>query len=435
MMNVRFRVYEHRLTYTNGNKLKRQFIVLKDNEGNIVAWTNFHKYAKGGKSSVKSVYADSSKRCYSIVNLLNYVFFEKYQIAKLTDITSEMVKDYLNDFGLCKLPWDDEHTHRNKNTVELNVAYTMDFLTHVIRDNRKCKMKISDLYIEEKVFSKTKKRYVDKKVPIFEVNYTPRYNPIFRDITEGAFQIIFNEVIENYPNIIMLVALGAFAGLRPSECCNVRRADSTLGAGLRFEMDNSLLWAEDDTNITNVIIDLTEEKILRSDMKDVGSIKKEREQKVYPVFLNEFLQCYNFYMKYIEGRKYESEYGALTNTTFGKAYTYDAYLKTFHKIIKECIPIMLESNDPETVNYGHLLQEHRISPHIFRHWFSVKLTLFGENAASLQNWRGDKSPESALQYLMNKSELEKRYNKVSDAVFNYSLWKAQKINQKKGDNK
>ena len=42
-------------------------------------------------------------------------------------------------------------------------------------------------------------------------------------------------------------------------------------------------------------------------------------------------------------------------------------------------------------------------------------------------WRGDKSPESALTYLQNKSELEKQYERVSDEVVNYSLWKAAKV--------
>ena len=49
------------------------------------------------------------------------------------------------------------------------------------------------------------------------------------------------------------------------------------------------------------------------------------------------------------------------------------------------------------------------------------------------NWRGDKSPESALTYLENKSELEKQYERVSDEVFNYSLWKASKVIKEQHD--
>ena len=43
---------------------------------------------------------------------------------------------------------------------------------------------------------------------------------------------------------------------------------------MRFEMR--------DGQIVNVIIDLREEKNLRSDLVNVGGIKKPREQKVYP---------------------------------------------------------------------------------------------------------------------------------------------------------
>ena len=250
------------------------------------------------------------------------------------------------------------------------------------------------------------------------MNFKPQYKKIFRDLPEGAFQIIMNEIVANHRNVLMLAALGAFAGLRPSECCNVRRADSALGAGIMFETV--------DGEVTNVLIDLTEEKNLRSDLISVGGIKKERVQKVYPAFIEAFMSCYDMYMEYITGKPYEKEYGALTNSSTGKAYTYDSYYMEFKKVIKDCIPIMLNDSDQKVVNYGHLLQENNISPHIFRHWFSVKLTLYGEDAAGLMNWRGDKSPESALTYLMDKSELEKEYEIVSDEIFNYSLWKAEK---------
>ena len=88
---------------------------------------------------------------------------------------------------------------------------------------------------------------------------------------------------------------------------------------------------------------------------------------------------------------------------------------------------MLASDDPQTVNYGHMLQENSISPHILRHWFSVRLTLYGEDVAGLMYWRGDKSPESALTYITNKSELEKQYKLVNNKAFDYMLWKASKI--------
>ena len=416
---LRFCTYTHKLVYDEDKLLQRQLIVLKNKDGIIEKWTDLHKYVRSGKKTYsRSVFSGNDKRCVTVCIFLNYIFFDKYNINKLTDVTASMVKDFLNDYGLCRLPGDNEDTHRSQNTVNSCINVIMDFLELMIEDNPKTKLKIADLYRTESVFSKTKRKYIKRRVPVFEVNFKPQYKKIFRDLTEGAFQIIMNEIVANHRNVLMLAALGAFAGLRPSECCNVRRADSALGAGIMFETV--------DGEVTNVLIDLTEEKNLRSDLISVGGIKKERVQKVYPAFIEAFMSCYDMYMEYITGKPYEKEYGALTNSSTGKAYTYDSYYMEFKKVIKDCIPIMLNDSDQKVVNYGHLLQENNISPHIFRHWFSVKLTLYGEDAAGLMNWRGDKSPESALTYLMDKSELEKEYEIVSDEIFNYSLWKAEK---------
>lgn len=228
-----------------------------------------------------------------------------------------------------------------------------------------------------------------------------------------------NEIVSNHKKILMIAAFGAFAGMRPSECCNVRREDSALGPGIRFEMR--------DGEVVNIYIDLTEEKNLRSDLKYVGKIKKERTQKVYPAFLHAFMDCYNIFMKFNENRLYEAEYGALSNTNFGKAISYKDYLYEFHKAVQGAIPTMLASDDERTVHFAHLLLENHFGPHVFRHWFSVKLTLYGENAASLMYWRGDKSPESALTYLENKGELEKQFEKVNNEMFDYLSWRAEKV--------
>lgn len=420
MDELRFGVYEYRATDAYGILLRKQMIVLRDSDGNIVGWTNFHKYARSGKHALsRSIYSGQDKRCIYVSLLLNYVFFEKYHIAKLTDIEPVMVKDFLTDYGLCHLPSDNKDTRRAKGTVNICIAAIIDFLDLMIADNPSCKMKVSDLYRTERVFNKRSKRYIEKKVPLFEINYRPSSKTIFRDIPEGAFQIIMDEIATNHRNILMLAACSAFAGMRPSECCNVRREDSVLGPGIMFEIING--------DVTNVTIDIQEKKNLRSDMVDVGGIKKPRKQKVYHSFLKTFVDCYNTYMKYIEGHPYEARYGALTNTSFGKAYTYAAYRVEFQNAVKDCIPRMLASSDPQTVNYGHILQENNISPHILRHWFSVKLTLYGEDVPGLMYWRGDKSPESALTYITNKSELEKQYKLVNNEAFDYMLWKASKV--------
>lgn len=61
---LRFSVYDHKLVYDNDKLLRRQLIVLKNKDGNIVKWTDFHKYARSGKKSLaRSIYSGQDKRC------------------------------------------------------------------------------------------------------------------------------------------------------------------------------------------------------------------------------------------------------------------------------------------------------------------------------------------------------------------------------------
>ena len=71
--------------------------------------------------------------------------------------------------------------------------------------------------------------------------------------------------------------------------------------------------------------------------------------------------------------------------------------------------------------------EHSLSPHVFRHWFTVQLVLSGINEpGTLMAFRGDTSPESALTYINNKGELEKQFSKITNETFDYTLWAAKK---------
>lgn len=418
--SMHFGLYSHRLVIKDNQIIERPFIVIRDdNTGAIVQWTNFQDFIVGStKGKVRRVQSNSSSSCSRIVMLLNYLFFDYYNISKLTDTTVDMLSSFLNDYGMCQLPDDDMNTSRGKDSVSRCISEIIDFFDAMMQSGYKFKFVKNDLYREKVTYSQRKRSKVVTKVPVFRVNYVESGKHIFRDIPEGAFVIIFNDIVEKHTNILMLAALGAFAGLRPSEACNVRRADSVLGPGIRFEMTDGVA--------RNVYIDLTRENDLRSDHIPVGGIKKARTQKVYPAFINVFTECYEKYMKFIDGRKYEADYGALTNTRDGKAMTYSSYYAEFQKVIDECIPVMLASDNPKIVIYGQTLQSNHLAPHIFRHWFSSKLTLYGASIADLQYWRGDSSPESSITYIQNKSDLEAQYNEAVDKIFDYQLWKAGK---------
>lgn len=414
---IRFCVYNHKLTFKDNNLLTRKFIVLKNKQG-LIVFTDFHKYIRPPRQTVRNISDDGNNRFDFIVKLLNFAFFDSYNIKALDELNVDIVKDFLNAYGKGTLPGDSKG--RTRNTVETCIRAIMDFLEIYLEDKHsKSQLKKGDLF---KMVPKRNKhgKIVYKKVPVFEVNYHSKHRAIFRDMPNIVFEILFTHIATYHKDLLMLVALSAFAGLRPSEACNVRREDSPLGPGILFSIY--------DDEVRKIEIDLSSEQCLRSDLIPTGKIKKERKQTVPLLFTDAFVNTYNQYMTYMDGRKYEAAYGALSVNRQGKAITYDNYYQKFRKIVKEeLIPILLSDEDPEVINYGRLLLENNISPHIFRHWYTVQLVLTGmDNVSELMQARGDSHPESALVYLQNKGDIEKQYRKVNNEMFDYIRWAAKK---------
>lgn len=415
----RFSIYRHNFVYGNNLIATKQFIVLNHSDG-TKTFTDFHKYVNNPNRKIKRFNEDGNNRYIFICKFLNYAFFTA-GISSLSELTINIGKKFLNAYGMHELPDDDEYVHRSKGTVEKCVNTILDFYINLTNDkNSTCHIKSADLY---KVITRRDKygKAQRIKIPQFEVNYISTIKaPIFRDIPNKAFTLLFDHIALNHTELLGLVMHQAFAGLRPSEACNVRRVDSPLGAGIRIKEVNGKL--------RGVTIDLRDELNLRSDLLSVGNIKKERIAYVPDIFLSAYRDAYEIYMNYMNGRPYEAEYGAFSVNKQGRAITYDSYYSKFKEIIKaEMISIYLNSNDDELVLYGQTLMEHSISPHVFRHWFTVQLVLSGINDPGiLMKFRGDSSPESALTYISNKGELEKQFSKVTSEIFNYTLWAAKK---------
>lgn len=416
---MRFSIYYHKIIDEKTNEMYVKPLIVLKRSKEIIGWTTFHEYIKSGKGKLSHLKGEAREvRTKYVVKLLNYCFFDVYNINSLNEITVEMVSNFLNDYGMCNLPTDDEGTHRKQSTVDVAIAHIIDFLTLMLRDKRyEFKFKEEYLYRIERVWSKHKKEFVDKKVPVFEVTVREDYDDkIFRDIPTDAFAIIMNHIYLNHPRILMLAANSAFAGLRPSESCNIRREDSHLGPGIMIE--------KIEGRVMSITLDLRHEYNLRSDEISVGGIKKHRLQRVYDGLIDNWLECYKRYNIYNFKRKYETNYGALSNTDFGKAITYRTYLNEFRTAVKEVIPEMLVDDNPEVAYYGNLLQTHRISPHILRHWFSVHLVLNGAELNDLMYWRGDKSVESSQVYINNKSDILRKHNQIAEASFNFLMWRS-----------
>ncbi len=413
-----FAIYRHHLVITGNRMVSRQFIVMRYDNG-YIRFTDFHRYVRSPINRVKHFTSDGNNRYSFVVQLLNYAFLYR-NIGSLDRLDAKIVADFLNMYGMGELPWDDETTARSEGTVTICVKYIMDFCELLIEDlGKKCRLKKDDIYVWKEVRDRRGKIHKEK-VPAFDVKYTGNNKRIFRDIPDKAFSMIFRYIAEYHTDMLGLLLLSAFCGLRPSEACNARRYDSALGPGI--------IPTYVDGELVKVEFDVREELDLRGDGVSVGRIKKERKREMPEIFLPIFGEYYAAYMKYMDGREFDRERGPVSVNSWGKAMTYATYYIRFQKIVKnELIPMFLASDDPELVIYGRILMEHNISPHIFRHWFTVQLVLSGiTDPGTIMYYRGDKSPQSALTYLQDKGDLERQYRRVNDELFKYMLWASDK---------
>ena len=418
MNKEHFSVYNHSLVYGNNQIAVRKFIVLEHTDG-TKTFTNFHRYSANPNRKIKSFNSDGDKRCTYICKLLNYAFFS-VGISSLSELTVAIGQEFLQSYAMCQLPEDDDYTRRSESTIKLCVDYILDFYTNLILDKHSgCNIRPDELYRTVSARNRYGK-VVRKKVPLFDVSFSPSYKaPIFRDMPNKAFHLLFDHIVMHHKDILGLVLNQAFAGLRPSEACNVRRPDSPLGAGIIFSEINGELY--------KIEIDLRNELNLRSDLINVGGIKRERMARVPDIFLSAYKETYDIYADYMKDKVYERDYGALSVNKQGKTITYQSYYNKFRDIINEIIPIYLDHEDPELVLYGQTLMTHSLSPHVFRHWYTVQLVLSGiDNPGVLMHFRGDRSPESSAVYIQSKGDLEKQFSRINNETFDYIRWAAKK---------
>ena len=266
---MRFVVYKHSLILGDNNIVTKQLIALKHDDGTL-QFTHFHRYVKSS-AKIKSISDDGNKRFSYVVKFLNYIF-GTVGVNNLDQLTFEMVKEFFTLYGLAQLP--EDRTNRKKSTVEKCVNAVLDFLTLYLNERKgKAKLKPKDLY-SINTFTNRRGRVIKRKELNFEVfvDGGNTQKSIFRDMPNSAFEMLFAHIAQYHKDLLMVVALGAFVGLRPSEACNVRREDSPLGAGIIFH--------QNDNQVFKIEIDLRKEMPLRSDLKPTGRIKKERLQAV-----------------------------------------------------------------------------------------------------------------------------------------------------------
>ncbi len=404
----RYAVYERKLTHEGMMSYSRSFIVIKNQYGVIVHFTNFHRYvASYGDAVYRPLASDVREKLIYVCDMLNYVFIDQYASTKAThvfQVTHDMLSAFFRDYALEKLL---NGAYRSRQSIEKCVSAVTMFFRKLCREHDGyTSITVGQLLIEKSVRGSGRKSQ-RKLRPNFQVRGIPKTERIFRDIPTKVFALLLNQAFKHTPEIAFAICVQAFAGLRPGEALNLRQESSPIGAGIVITMV--------DNTAKSVELDLTREYVLRSDGVICGKIKNERRQKVYPSFLPAFTAAYERHRNYLSRKRFESAYCPMFVNAQGMAMTYADYRYQFRQLVQRHLrPILLDHEDAECRLYGQLLYENTLGSHCLRHWFTVSLVLMGEDVAQVQYWRGDSNPESALAYLQNKGELMRELSAANE---------------------
>lgn len=408
---LRFGVYELRCLADNGEQVLRYFIVIKDESGLIWKWTRLAQYADTRTGIVSSITRSNYKKVRYVTQMLNYFFCGSdtlHRIRRFSQITYEKLTDYFEYYA--KTPSERTGRYRTKLQVSECILTCTQFVDNLLKDGIKLAVKKKELWKKEEKLERQggQIRSYQKKtatVPNFHVTcFSEEKQPIFRDIPNQVLQRMFQLAFRYMPHLVMPMALGAFAGLRPGECCQVQQE---FAGGFQCQYVAGKLHA--------VTFDLTRNRQLRSDGVNTGSIKRRRKQKVYPAFLHTFQQILQFQKRYLGQVGFEPEFAPLVVNSRGVAMTTAVYSSAFQKLVEVYLrPSLLQDEDPYMQQYGQMLLENKLGPHALRHWFSVALVLDGVDAMTLQYYRGDRNIESSYVYVTNKSELVREYQRTAE---------------------
>ena len=374
----------------------------------IVHFTTLHNYVGIYDDKVfVPLVSDAETKLRYVCVMLNYVLvdnYDRFQIDHVFKVSRESLECFFRDYAQEALP---DGSYRGAQSIEKCVRAVVMFFRKLRRRYSTAVLLCEKDLVVETVKRSRHGKPRPQKQPAFQVKGFGSQKNTFRELPTKAFAILLNLAFRYAMDIVFAICLQAFAGLRAGEAMSVRQEGSPLGSGLIVTFVES--------EVRKIEVDLTREFPLRSDGVICGKIKKERRQCVYPPFIKAFYTAYEYHKAFLAGKTFESDYCPMFINNKGLAMTYDDYYRRFSMLVDNHFrPALLENDDPECRIYGQLLYENKLGLHALRHWYSVQLVLYGEDIAQIQYWRGDKSPESAFEYLQNKGDLVKELESTGE---------------------
>lgn len=392
-------------------------IVLKRPNGTIVdkGFTGLEVYAYpyngefAGDANLKLHIDPPKYKLLYICMCLNYLIHTE-KIRSLREVTPDMLYRCFDTYRTSETS-PGRSVYVKQDTLDKFVSTVCCFFANMALVNPGMAFDPKDLLHPVRVYNK--KNQYGKGTEIYVPYYNKKAIPslrqtLLRDIPEEAIGILMEEIKIHDEMIYFAAVLQAYAGLRASECMNLRREDSPLSTSPGIEIHKI------GEAVSEMRLDLTHEYQMRSDFADVGKIKRDtsRMTTVYPKNLPIVYDAYKNHLDLISNKPSEKDFAPIFISAGGKAMKTDTYQRRFNNVVQNHLrPRLLNSEDPLLVAFGQALLTNNFPTHGLRHYFSVHLAIDGLDASQIMSYRGDKNIDSSVVYLQNKGILEEQLRK------------------------
>ncbi|PKM51948.1 MAG: hypothetical protein CVV02_04880 [Firmicutes bacterium HGW-Firmicutes-7] len=400
------------ITNEYGERDSYPCIVLYECETGIpLLYTGFEKYVS---SLVLSEIRDGetlAKRAVGVCNFLNYLLYET-QINSLHECTITIIREYLKFSRLKDKDSGDLYKH---DTWVRYRGFLFDFLSDYYNVNKNLlpfKYNGDDLQTYVKINDNNKSRpFLMKKNARFNVKGPRTTHKKNRILVKGYLDLLVFEAKKYEPEIVLAIALQAFAGLREGEVVNMTCGKLKI-IRKQFAM------------VSTIELDLLEpaEFFVNWEKKTKpGSIKKNRIQKVYDGFIAQIIELYDSHIQVMESKGYETGNDCPLFVNYqGNAMTVQSYSgrvkKLFYDYFLPALKLTCEKQNTWADNAAFIETYEKEYPgaHMFRHWFTMYLITNAKlSIAEVMRWRGDSSQESMNSYIHENSELIEIYRESS----------------------
>jgi len=381
-------------------------VLIEINTKRVVSFTGLERYIIDiNRSETSNIIAISR-----VKSFLNYILHNTH-INSLNELTLKEIRDFLM-FTRVKKNGEEKKSLTWIKTQ--NEVY--DFLINYYENNKNiCDFGYSDKELRNKTdYENFRRKYGPKCKELNNDNLKvkpPKKNDNKRrkrTIMYGHLKALLYTAKKYDPMIYFAIILMAYAGLREGSVVNLSFGDIKI---------HRVMGVVDE-----ISLNLLESDKFRKGKSHKGVIKKIRVQGVYPDFLEDVIEAFEYHKGYLKALGLSTdEKSPIFYNKWKDAMSVKTLMSRIHSLFDDYFLKILEETSEHTVFEGETLafieqyKDEYPGAHMFRHWFTMYLiSKKDERPEMVRKWRGDsENSDSYEQYLHFNKDLLDAYRKTT----------------------